>query len=99
MNDEMFARYLEPRRHDRITAIASAIPRQPIVLVPGMHRSGTSPCSHLLGTLGVDMADQISGPGKSSRSRDNPRGHWERWEIVKFHDRILGLFNRDYWGR
>jgi len=30
---------------------------------------------------------------------DNPQGHWERWEIVEFHDRILGLFNRAYLGR
>src|SRR6266478_1919917 len=40
----------------------------------------------------IDMADEI-------REHDsNARGHWERWEIVEFHDRILGLFNRDYYG-
>ena len=49
--------------------------------------------------LGVDMADKIPGPGHTSPAPDNPRGHWERWEIVEFHDRILGLFNRDYAGR
>src|SRR5438105_2739344 len=73
--------------------------RRPIVLVLGMHRSGTSLCSHLLSALGVDMADEIPGPGHTSPAPDNPRGHWERWEIAEFHDRILGLFNRDYFGR
>ncbi|HKD35643.1 MAG TPA: hypothetical protein VKB78_02555, partial [Pirellulales bacterium] len=64
-----------------------------------MHRSGTSLCSHIISALGVDMADKIPGPGNPAPTPDNPRGHWERWEIVEFHDRILGLLNRDYSGR
>jgi hypothetical protein len=40
--------------------------------------------------MGVDMADEIR-PHES-----NAKGHWERWEIVAFHDRVLGLFNRGY---
>jgi hypothetical protein len=90
---------IEPPRRDRIAAISGVVQRKPIVLVLGMHRSGTSLCSHLLSALGVDMADQIPGPGHTSLAPDNPRGHWERWEIVEFHDRILHLFNRDYFGR
>jgi hypothetical protein len=93
MNDDMLSPQslsIEPRRRDRITAISSAVQRKPIVLVLGMHRSGTSLCSHLLSALGVDMADDIGADAT------NARGHWERWEIVEFHDRILGLFNRDY---
>jgi hypothetical protein len=89
---------IEPQRRDRITAISSAVQRRPIVLVLGMHRSGTSLCSHLLSALGVDMADNIAAPGSASVTPDNPRGHWERWEIVEFHDRILALFNRGYFG-
>src|SRR6266404_3783995 len=90
---------IEPPRRDRITAISGVVQRRPIVLVLGMHRSGTSLCSHLLSALGIDMADEIPGPGHTSPAPDNPRGHWERWEIAEFHDRILGLFNRDYFGR
>jgi hypothetical protein len=90
---------IEPLRRDGITAISRVVERRPIVLVLGMHRSGTSLCSHLLSALGVDMADNISGPGNPAPTPDNPRGHWERWEIVEFHDRILRLFNRDYLGR
>ena len=102
MNDDMLSPpppSVEPLRRDRIAAISSAIQRRPIVLVLGMHRSGTSLCSHILSALGVDMADKIPGPGATSLHPSNPRGHWERWEIVEFHDRILGLFNRDYLGR
>ena len=102
MNDDMMSPQplpIEPLRRDRITAISSAVQRRPIVLVLGMHRSGTSLCSHILSALGVDMADNIAGPGNVSVTPDNPQGHWERWEIVEFHDRILGLFNRAYLGR
>jgi hypothetical protein len=102
MNDSMLSPpsfSIEPLRGDKITAISSAVHRRPIVLVVGMHRSGTSLCSHILSALGVDMADTIPGPGATSPRTENPRGHWERWEIVEFHDRILRLFNRDYFGR
>src|SRR6516225_4571704 len=102
MNDDTLSPQsfsIEPPRRDRITAISSAVQRRPIVLVLGMHRSGTSLCSHILSALGVDMADNIAGPGNVSVTPDNPQGHWERWEIVEFHDRILGLFNRAYLGR
>src|SRR5437016_5608369 len=113
--------FIEPPRPDRIAAISGVVHRQPIVLVLGMHRSGTSLCSHLLSALGVDMADKIPGPPADMADKipgppadmadkiprppatrphpSNPRGHWERWEIVEFHDRILALFNRDYLGR
>ena len=62
MNDDMLSPQppsVEPLRRDRITAISSAVQRRPIVLVLGMHRSGTSLCSHILSALGVDMSDDI----------------------------------------
>jgi hypothetical protein len=96
MNDDMLSPQslsIEPLRRNRIAAVSSAMQRRPIVLVLGMHRSGTSLCSHILSALGVDMADDIGV------NLGNDRGHWERWEIVEFHDRILTLFNRDYGGR
>jgi len=62
----------------------------PFVVVLGMHRSGTSLCSHLLARLGVDMADDPAA------QPSNPKGHWERPEIVQRHDRILELFERGY---
>jgi hypothetical protein len=76
----------------RIAAIADASQRRRIVVVLGMHRSGTSLCAHVLSAMGIDMADNIGV------ARGNDKGHWERWEIVEFHDHILRLFNRDYHG-
>lgn len=76
----------------RLTSVSEAGHRRPIIVLLGMHRSGTSLCSNILSILGADMADDAT-PG-----RDNARGHWERWEIVKFHDRILETFNRVYLG-
>ncbi|TSJ60916.1 hypothetical protein FO470_15260 [Starkeya sp. 3C] len=73
---------------------AAAVPvppaKQPIVIVLGMHRSGTSLCSHILSALGVDMADDVGhGPA-------NVDGHWERWELVDLHDRLLLALERPY---
>src|SRR5258708_8029018 len=65
--------------------------RRPIVLVLGMHRSGTSLCAHALSALGIDMSDDIRA------QPSNPKGHWERAEIVAFHDRVLEHFNRGFY--
>jgi hypothetical protein len=67
--------------------------RARLVVVIGMHRSGTSLCAHVLNALGIDMADE---PGAAA---SNPKGHWERLEIVAMHDRLLTLFNRGYFDR
>jgi hypothetical protein len=77
--------------------LLSAAPRRPIVMVLGMHRSGTSLCSHVLSALGVDMADTLAAQGREGPAPENPKGHWERWEIVEFHDRIFTLLNRSLW--
>jgi len=76
----------------RLTSLSDPAHRRQIIVLLGMHRSGTSLCSNVLSILGVDMADD-STPGTG-----NERGHWERWEIVGFHDRILDAFNRAYLG-
>jgi hypothetical protein len=94
MDNALAADRLHERASAQISSMAltSAAQRRSIVMVLGMHRSGTSLCSHILSMLGVDMADVIGV------DRGNDRGHWERWEIVEFHDRILALFNRGYFG-
>jgi hypothetical protein len=65
---------------------------KPIVVVIGMHRSGTSLCSHVLSALGIDMVSEVSP------APDNAKGHWERWEIMRLQDQILDFFNRSYFG-
>src|SRR5438477_9195803 len=69
-----------------------AAPQRPIVMVLGMHRSGTSLCSHVLSALGVDMTDDLDA------NATNQKGHWERSEIVAFHDRVLHLLNQRFYG-
>ncbi|WP_158813597.1 hypothetical protein [Methylocapsa sp. S129] len=71
-------------------ALTSGDAPRPIVVVLGMHRSGTSLCSHILSMLGVDMADEVGV------NLGNDAGHWERWEIVAFQDEILNLLDRGY---
>ncbi len=74
-----------------LSAEDTASKRTPIVIILGMHRSGTSLCAQILSLLGVDMASDIG------RGRGNEAGHWERWEIVEFHDRILRILDREYY--
>jgi hypothetical protein len=62
-----------------------------MVIVLGMHRSGTSLCSHILSVLGFDMTDEVTP------KYDAEKGHWERREVASFHDRILRLLDRDYY--
>ncbi len=65
--------------------------KRPIVIVLGMHRSGTSLCSHVLSAFGVDMADAIAV------HESNAKGHWERRQIIDLNDRVLEYFNRGYY--
>ena len=62
--------------------------RRKLVLVLGMHRSGTSLCANMLHELGVDMAPSHGA------SASNARGHWERPRINDLHDEVLALFGR-----
>ena len=55
-----------------------------IVIVLGMHRSGTSLLANILHLLGVDMIDQ---PTRASAK--NETGFWERPDVVAIHDEIL----------
>lgn len=61
-----------------------------IVIVTGMHRSGTSLCSNLAAVVGTAMSEDIE------ISPNNPRGKWERKEIIEFHDRLLRQFERGW---
>src|SRR5437879_1951116 len=79
------------RRSGIVTTLPQRRYRRPIVVVLGMHRSGTSLCSHVLSALGVDMADAIGA------QESNAKGHWERRQLVDLHDRILDHFSRGYY--
>lgn len=59
-----------------------------LVVVLGMHRSGTSAISRLVTLLGADI-----GPSLMSPSADNPEGYWENARIVGVHDGFLKAIN------
>jgi hypothetical protein len=56
MNDGMPALASVLTEVPRTAVAARSGQRRPIVMVLGMHRSGTSLCSHMLSALGVNMA-------------------------------------------
>ncbi|MDY6973025.1 MAG: sulfotransferase [Thermodesulfobacteriota bacterium] len=57
-----------------------------VILVLGMHRSGTSLMANLLHHMGVDM-----GPNNDIKAPDNPRGYYEDMAFVRTNDYILKL--------
>ncbi|MCW5737697.1 MAG: hypothetical protein KIS73_26490 [Enhydrobacter sp.] len=68
----------------------SAVAGRPVVVVVlGMHRSGTSLLSGMLEIAGVPMADDATHRGPA-----NPTGYRERREIVELHDQILARVGR-----
>jgi hypothetical protein len=101
MNDGMAAPapLLREVPRTEVPTLLGAASRRPIVMVLGMHRSGTSLCSHVLSALGLDMTDNMGAPGRDGPNKENPLGHWERWEIVEFHDCILRFFNREFFSQ
>ncbi len=64
-------------------------PRRRVVVVLGMHRSGTSLLSNILQYLGCNMADD-----SDHNHERNPAGYWERPQLVALHDEILKLIGR-----
>jgi len=55
-----------------------------VVVILGMHRSGTSALAGALAQMGVDF-----GKHRISPSRYNPKGYFEHPEIVALHDELL----------
>ncbi|HCK4576685.1 TPA: sulfotransferase [Pseudomonas aeruginosa] len=58
---------------------------QPIVVVLGMHRSGTSTVTRALQTVGVSLGDRLmpADPG------NNDKGFFEDLDIINFNERLL----------
>jgi len=59
-------------------------PAGTVVVIAGMHRSGTSLVASVLREAGAHMGDRLVGP-----DRGNPRGHFEDADFVEFHQRAL----------
>jgi len=55
-----------------------------ILIILGMHRSGTSVSTRLFNLLGTDPGINLMQPAE-----DNPTGFWEPEDIVNVHDELL----------
>lgn len=58
-----------------------------IVIVLGMHRSGTSVTMNVLNALGLPLSDDLMPP-----TEFNEKGYFESWAISKIQDDILRAF-------
>ena len=70
---------------------AQAVEQRQVLLVLGMHRSGTSLLSGLLAEAGVEQGRHLMPP-----SSDNPSGFWENQKIVELHERVLKSFGQSW---
>jgi O-antigen biosynthesis protein len=66
----------------------TALAGSAVVIVVGMHRSGTSALAGMLSHLGVAFGHRLMPP-----SPDNPRGYWEHVEIVRAHHRLMAALD------
>jgi len=63
-----------------------------VVVVLGMHRSGTSLLAAILSALGVDLGDRLL----RAPVPDNAMGYWEHEGIVAAQEAILAALGRDW---
>ncbi|HEU5336629.1 MAG TPA: hypothetical protein VFU27_11735 [Terriglobales bacterium] len=62
-----------------------------IVVVLGMHRSGTSVITRGLQVLGVDLGERLMAP-----QQDNERGFWEDLEVNALNIEVLSALGHDW---
>lgn len=63
----------------------------PGLVVVGFHRSGTSSVAQYLHSRGINMGDDLMGA-----TEFNKYGHYESWQIVRFHDDLLAKQGLDW---
>jgi hypothetical protein len=62
-----------------------------VLVVIGMHRSGTSALTGMLHHLGVSLGDRLM-----AATPDNPRGYWEHRDVVAVHERLMATLGRGW---
>ncbi len=67
--------------------------KTPVVVVLGMHRSGTSVGMSVLSSLGVDCGEDLIPAGRS-----NLAGFWEHADIVAVQEKLLAKLDRVWHG-
>ena len=64
------------------------------ILVLGMHRSGTSTLARILNLLGCYFGNENM---MTPTAPDNPKGFWERKDVMVVNDLILGSAGGSWW--
>jgi len=62
-----------------------------LVVVLGMHRSGTSMLTGMIADCGISAGDGLQPPGS-----DNPNGYWEDLTILGINEKLLNLLGREW---
>ena len=62
-----------------------------VIVVLGMHRSGTSVITRSLELLGVGLGDNLHPAGF-----DNPKGFWEDIDILNINEKLLAHYKSSY---
>lgn len=65
--------------------------KQKLVVVLGMHRSGTSAITRGLQVLSVSLGDRLLGA-----AADNVKGFWEDRDILHFNEKLLASIDRNW---
>jgi hypothetical protein len=73
--------------------MSSLTSQQRVVVVLGMHRSGTSLLANLLTALGVDLGDNLL-----PADANNQAGYWEQQDIYQAQDELLNYLGRRWIG-
>ena len=64
-----------------------------LILVLGMHRSGTSVLTRVLNLLGADVGQDLLG----ARQDINARGFWEHRELIAINEKLLSVLDRSWY--
>jgi glycosyltransferase involved in cell wall biosynthesis len=64
-----------------------------LVLIAGMHRSGTSLVTRLCNLLGADIGGEMLAP-----TPDNPKGYWENKRSFEIHEALFTLLGMPWNG-
>ncbi|MEM7034937.1 MAG: chromosome partitioning protein ParA, partial [Chloroflexota bacterium] len=64
---------------------------QSVVIITGMHRSGTSLVANVLQQGGLNIGQNLLGPGHG-----NLRGHFEDQDFFHFHDSVLNRMGESW---
>src|SRR5260370_33453248 len=66
--------------------------RQRLIVVLGMHRSGTSTLTRALQAMGVELGSRLMPPVEGN----NDKGFWEDLDLYELNIEMLGALKRDW---